>query len=843
MDANGLRFWLLADREDWAIAGAPAALQYDSDRRTLQLASRRELALPPEAEGPAAEAIAQARLEQVPQARDSFDTRAFWDPVTAQILATGAVPGTVPIYVPPLGERPSDLALGFDGVLAVAIAGRVVLLDRRERWEPVTLTVPGFTAWRLAADPAGGFWVLNRAQRQLGRIDGQPLPDRPVGLYDPDTFRPCEENPNPSQLTILAQATWPADETPVAIACSPAGRLALLTWVAGDSARVRCLTADRVFGPPTHLLGARFPYSLTWVSTEDVAILLTGLESEAPVFTIGMGDLPVHPSGDLYPLRDHSGGPFVHGLTLPPHYPVTRPEGTAPLHHLSLPSFARDGTAVNRNRQRIDSGHAATVWHRLYLEAVIPPKCGIRVLLAAGDDPDEPANTAPSDWHEHRFGELFAPGDGVIPRGAWVPYPSELPFHPGLLPADHERDRCGLFTVLIQRSNRRVRSLRGRYLQVRVELIGDGRSTPEVAALRAYGDRFSYRDRYLPELYGESLFGPEADEPIPADQPKTSTPADFLERFLDNFEGVLTPLEDRIAGSYLLTDPRTAPDEALEWLGHWIGIGFDSAYPKQRRRQMLQAAPDLCRQRGTYEGLRRALDVATGDAVTGGEIIILEDFRLRRTFATILGADLADESDPLLAGLVASGNSFVGDSLILGVETRREFLALFAADLPVTDAESAAIAEFFDRLAHRVTVLVHEAVEAQDLGLIRRTVAAETPAHVEARVLTASTPFLVAVASLVGVDTYLARPADLEPVRVNQSRLGAGDRVTHLPSLDPRLETGSLGHPALVSTERPLADAGPDLMVDFGESFILDATNSRAGPGRRIARYVWTLTN
>ena len=54
----------------------------------------------------------------------------------------------------------------------------------------------------------------------------------------------------------------------------------------------------------------------------------------------------------------------------------------------------------------------------------------------------------------------------------------------------------------------------------------------------------------------------------------------------------------------------------------------------------------------------RALDLATGGAVQGGEIVILEDYRLRRTFATILGADLADERDPLTAGLAVSGNFF-----------------------------------------------------------------------------------------------------------------------------------------------------------------------------------------
>src|SRR5262249_46765594 len=162
---------------------------------------------------------------------------------------------------------------------------------------------------------------------------------------------------------------------------------------------------------------------------------------------------------------------------------------------------------------------------------------------------------------------------------------------------------------------------------------------------------------------------------------------------------------------------------------------------------------------GTARGLARALDVATDGSVSAGRIVIVEDFRLRRTFATILGAHLSDADDPLLHIPSDSGNSFVGDSLFLG-ETpalperfRADVLPLFGAGLPET-ADEQAIRAFLDAMAHRVTILVHEEAEPQDLGRIRRVVAAEVPAHVEARVTSASDPFLVGIASLVGVDTY-----------------------------------------------------------------------------------------
>jgi phage tail-like protein len=328
------------------------------------------------------------------------------------------------------------------------------------------------------------------------------------------------------------------------------------------------------------------------------------------------------------------------------------------------------------------------------------------------------------------------------------------------------------------------------------------------------------------------VFGPDAEQPGPA------TGADFLERMLDTFESVLTPLEDRLAGAYLLTDARTAPDEALEWLGSWIGVGFDPVFPPARRRQLLQAAPELYRWRATARGLASALEVATGGGVSGGEIVVLEDFRLRRTVATILGADLADEADPLLAGLVAGGNSYVGDTLFLGDDNRREFLALFAADLPTSAAEQAAIDALFDGLAYRVTVLVHQDVAPQDLGLIRRVVVLESPAHVLARVITASHPFIVGMAALVGVDTYLAPPLARRRVEIGRSRVGVRDVLEHLPSLDPRLEGPG---PAAGATAGPTAVLDAPESVATGESFLLDGRRSSAAPGRRIDVYRWRM--
>jgi len=835
MDANGLKHWLLAEAHEWRIEGDPPALSYDAARRRLRLAGRRVIPVVSDAEAAVVEAQALSRLESVPDTLDQFGMRASWDAAAQAIVATGARPGRFSVLPIPTGQVPSDIAMGYDDVLYVALGNRILLHDTRNRWVSVVLESAEGTAWRLTADPSGGVWVLDRVRRKIGRVMGLPFPDRPYAPYDPDVVRPCSENQHPPHLSDASQITFAPDEQPVALACRADGVVAVLIWVSGREARVRLLDSTGWRGPASMLQGAGRPYSVAWVGLDRLAVLVIGVPGEALVYPMptepasGTSASIAEPVGDLYPLTDYTGGPFLHTLNGPPHYPTV--DGSSGLHALSLPSFATQGQAANA--MPIDSGSSQTVWHRLYLEAEIPPDCSVVIAVAASEEAVPPESEA--EWHPHYFGHSTE-RQGFIPQGAWVSSASEVPFYPGLLNCPLVRDRAGLFTVLIQRAHRSVTQVKGRYFWVRIALNGNGRTTPEVAAVRAYASRFSYRDRYLPELYRETAYGDEAEALLAPGQ--RATPSDFLERFLGNMEGVLTPIEDRIASAYLLTDPRTTPDEALEWLGSWIGGSFDPAFPSERRRRLIASAPELYRKRGTLEGFTLALDIATGGAVTSGEIVVLEDYRLRRTMGTILGGDFADEEDPLLGGLVVSGNSLVGDTLFLGQEERREFLALFASELDLTAREDLAVEAFLDRLAFRVTVLVHQEVEAQDLGLIKRVVELESPAHLAVRVVAASEPFLVGVASLVGVDTYLGPTQPIHPVRVGRSRLGRRDVLVHSPSLDPRLDTLAHVVPPTVS-DPPVAEAGDQQTVGFGRSFQLDARGSRAADGRRLVQYVW----
>lgn len=813
---------MIADEADWTVPVDSAAVDYDNPTRRLRLRSRLDANLLSAVDNVALNAL----LAEPSMAVDAFGTVAYWDEVKESVVANGALgsdvePETLCVLV---GATVNDLALGFDDVLYIALqetadAQRSFLrfIDRRGRWSAAAGELPGspridlpltpMCANRLAADPSGGVWVLDRSRRKIGRVRGYPLADHLPGSFADSVFRPVEENPDLPRLTEEALPLIGGEE-PVAIACCQDGRLALLSWNSAQATLLRLREPDGFWQPADALKDAGKPASLAWLSPRQLAVI-PGPRTPKPDWDEALVyDLeyvknekrlkPV-PTGGYFPLLNISQRLFASGVTLPPHYPVTT-GGTARLLPMSVAAFHEFGEARG---QVLDAGTDSFVWHRLYLEAILPAGCGLTVKLAATDDPQPPE--VKLEWHDHYFGEVEATTmTAGAARGMWLAETSEVPHHAGLLGCAPVRDQCGLFSVLIQRPGRRVRALAGRYLHLRIGLQGRGHVTPEIAAIRVYGPRFSYRDQYLPELYREELFGADADGV------GNATAADFLGRFLDLFEGVLTPLEDRVAAAHILMDPRSTPAEALEWLGSWLGVLFEPGFPKERRRTWIQAAPRLYQMRGTPAGLQLALEIATGGrltrefvngrefefplggAVTDGRMLVIEDFRLRRTFATILGADLAVEDDPLLpGGLLSSTNSFVGDTLILGEESKKEFLALFrhafSEEPGQKKKEEKAVFDLYDRLAHRVSVLVHNELSPVDMGLLRRIVAQETPAHVEARVVPATWPLLVGLASLIEVDTYLTPRPSRSVARVDVSRLGENAFVQRVPALDPRL--------------------------------------------------------
>ena len=262
----------------------------------------------------------------------------------------------------------------------------------------------------------------------------------------------------------------------------------------------------------------------------------------------------------------------------------------------------------------LDSGLPDCAWHRLIFDGCIPAGCTVNVETRAADSiaalPDQRYLTEPAPM-------LRSEG-------------SELPWLRAGLLTDAAAGR-GSWELLFQQA-------RGRYLQIRLTLAGQEIGTPRIQVLRAWSPRFSYLREYLPALYRQ-------DE----------RSADFLERFLANFEGMFTALEDRIVSSMAMFDVRTAPDATLDWLASWLGLVLDPAVSPNRKRLLIRFAVQLFAYRGTTQGLRLATELVLsacvkpeGFALPAGSqdqpygIRIVERFLTRRLPPALLGETVID---------------------------------------------------------------------------------------------------------------------------------------------------------------------------------------------------------
>ncbi|WP_380677703.1 phage tail protein [Salinigranum sp. GCM10025319] len=135
----------------------------------------------------------------------------------------------------------------------------------------------------------------------------------------------------------------------------------------------------------------------------------------------------------------------------------------------------------------------------------------------------------------------------------------------------------------------------GRYLWVKIELVGTAAAAPRVDTFRAYFPRQSYL-RYLPSIY-------ERD-------PQSAA---FLERFLSLFESVFTDVEEEISAATRYLDPDGVPGEALSWLGGWLALSPDETWSTADERTLVRRAPDLFKARGTRQGLRELLSIYLDD--------------------------------------------------------------------------------------------------------------------------------------------------------------------------------------------------------------------------------------
>ncbi|GCF15374.1 hypothetical protein Harman_33090 [Haloarcula mannanilytica] len=234
----------------------------------------------------------------------------------------------------------------------------------------------------------------------------------------------------------------------------------------------------------------------------------------------------------------------------------------------------------------------------------------------------------------------------------------------------------------------------GRYLWLKLTLVGDQGASPHVDSVRAYFPRQSYL-RHLPAVYREE-----------------ATSATFLERYLSIFESTFVDIEEQIASSSKYIDPGGIPTEHLQWLGEWLAVEADETWSADALQALIEAAPALYRKRGTAEGLLATIRLY-----------------LRHSDVGVIprGPELVTD------GTGASFSPQRDDERDQETESKAVYL-IEHGDLSCIDCRE--VRRLYDRLiscSHGFLVLLHPDVTDAAAETIGRIVEAQQPAHATGR--------------------------------------------------------------------------------------------------------------
>ena len=350
-------------------------------------------------------------------------------------------------------------------------------------------------------------------------------------------------------------------------------------------------------------------------------------------------------------------------------------------------SYPRSGTFYSAP---LDSKTYRCLWDRIVLVGTVPPGTAIKVdtFTAESEKPsDEIASLPESRW-----------STGQV----------------------HTNTAAMEWDCLIQAPP-------GRYLWLRLSLLGDGSSSPEISKAKVYYPRSSSL-KYLPAVY-------RAD-PVSGD---------FLDRFLSIFDTLRRGTSGTITDIARYFDPKASPAnrrnaggvDFLSWLASWLGMTLKNGWPVAMRRGLVENAHRLYALRGTPEGLR--LHIAL---YAGVQPRILEMFRLRRWLSvdhSTLG------NDTVLAGNAALNRLQVGVNSNVG-----SFQLVDYGD-PKLD--------LFNKYAYRFLVVVPRWPGAgpADQEAIQQIIEMAKPAHTVGQFQWSEPRLRIGLQAFVGIDTVVAK--------------------------------------------------------------------------------------
>jgi len=236
--------------------------------------------------------------------------------------------------------------------------------------------------------------------------------------------------------------------------------------------------------------------------------------------------------------------------------------------------------------------------------------------------------------------------------------------------------------------------------------------------------------------------------------------------------------------SYLLTNPARRP--TLASTGWARGLASSPTRCRRIGGAAHRGDARLYRNAAPSRDHRRPRR-ATAGLCRRGAVILLEDYRC----ATLRDHPRADLS--IQTTRCCRDTSRAPTRLSATPVSRRrasqEFLSLFANAIE-TAREQAQVDLFFRDAGKSIDGVRPRSGRDRGFATGAPRVEREKPAHVAVTYLRASQPFLIGMASLLGVNTYLTPTPPRKSRGLTRAHRGHAF-VAHLPSLDPRLEAGA----------------------------------------------------
>src|SRR5262249_9253838 len=189
--------------------------------------------------------------------------------------------------------------------------------------------------------------------------------------------------------------------------------------------------------------------------------------NQSYVFRLCLRDeqIELQPIAEYLPMRLFAGKALV-GAETAAYYDFA--ETWIPLVKQNRPRYVPEATLETPT---LDGREPDCVWHRLMLDACIPPETKVEVWSRAANDENSLVNTP---WQLE---------PNVYVRASGVELPCLRPIWSSNGAASQTTDGEGTWELLFQVA-------RGRYLQLRLRLSGNERNTPRLRNLRAYYPRF-----------------------------------------------------------------------------------------------------------------------------------------------------------------------------------------------------------------------------------------------------------------------------------------------------------------------------------------------------------------